>query len=302
MQLQEKVQFKGNYLDFIEQSPVIHGMLEQIKLVAKTEIPILILGETGTGKELAARAIHELSKHNQHSFIKVSCHHLTTHFIEGGLELPVGSTLFLDEIGELPLNLQALLLHVLQEKAFACPVNAQTMQADLRVIASTNRNLLKLMQDGQFRQDLYYRLHIFPITCLPLRERKQDIPLLTDHFVKKYSHDLGKQISRISEQTRQALADYHWPGNIRELENIIQRALLINTSDELQIGAWFTQAADENSVECKDTLDEFEKKYIFKVLEQSHWRIRGKEGAAERLGLKPTTLESKMERLGIKRL
>jgi transcriptional regulator with GAF, ATPase, and Fis domain len=292
-----------------------------VQQVAYTDTNVLILGETGTGKELIARAIHDLSRRREGPLVKVNCAALPGNLIEselfghekgaftgalstrvGRFELADGSTLFLDEIGDLPLELQVKLLRVLQEGEFERLGSTKTRRVNVRVISATNRNLYSLIQSGGFREDLFYRLNVFPINCPPLRNRKEDIPLLVRYFVEKYRIKTGVKIEAVPGKVMKMLQEYHWPGNVRELENIIERALVTTKGAVLEVGNWFVpkkQAVSDTS--HTPTIQEIEKQHICKTLEKTHWRVSGTGGAAEVLGLKPTTLEARMKKLGIKR-
>jgi len=269
---------------------------------------------------LIARAIHNLSNRKNRPLVKVNCAALPANLIEselfghekgaftgairqkiGRFELADKGTIFLDEIGTLQLELQAKLLRVLQEGELERIGSSQTLKTDVRIIAATNRNLEKSVTDGLFREDLYYRLNVFPLTNPPLRERREDIPLLVNHFVNKYSAKIGRMIKTVPKKIMKILESYHWPGNIRELENIIERAVIISKDEQLSLGDWFTKSyksVDEKSIQ---TIFEIEKEHILNVLDITSWRIRGENGAAQILGLKPTTLEARMQKLDIKR-
>ncbi|MCK4787631.1 MAG: PAS domain S-box protein, partial [Desulfobacteraceae bacterium] len=318
--LKEEIKLEHNFGEIVGQSNSLKKMFNQVELVSRTDTSVLILGETGTGKELVARAIHGLSNRKDRPLVKVNCSALPKELIEselfghvkgaftGAIERKIGrfeladkGTIFLDEIVDLPLNLQSRLLRVLQENEFERIGSSTTIKVDVRVIAATNRNLEKLVLDGEFRQDLYYRLNVFPITCPSLRERNDDIPFLVNHFVNKYSPKMGKRIKTVPQNVIKSLQNYHWPGNVRELENVIERAMVINQGDRLHIGDWFIQSPLALESMAIPSLREYEKDYIIRVLEKTNWRIRGKNGAAQILGLQPTTLESRMQKLEIKR-
>jgi len=302
----------------VGESEKIHQVLRKAEQVAKTDASVLLLGETGTGKELIARAIHEASKRNRRPMVKVNCAALPSALVEselfgrergaytdaltreiGRFELANGSTLFLDEIGELPLELQAKLLRVLQEGEFERLGSPKTIQVDVRLIAATSRNLELAMKEGRFREDFFYRINVFPITIPPLRERREDIPPLVWHFVNELGRRMGRQIENIHGPTMEAFKSYSWPGNVRELRNVIERFLITS------MGTVFH--ADWQSIEEPATavpsqmLEEVERAHILQVLESTRWRIRGAAGAARILGLKPTTLESRMIKLGVTR-
>lgn len=330
-ELKEKLEAENNYLkeelklnyafgEIISQSPVFAKVLKQVEQVATTDSTVLISGESGTGKELVARAVHRLSRRKRRSMIKVNCAALPTNLIEselfghekgaftgavakkqGRFELADEGTLFLDEIGELPLDVQSKLLRVLQEGEFEPVGSAKTLKVDVRIIAATNRNLQKEVEKGEFREDLYYRLNVFPISCPPLRDRKEDIPLLVRHFCDKLENRIGKTITHIPVKTLNKLDAYNFPGNIRELENIIERAIIVSKGGKLQIGDWLTSKRKALPQEEVLTLDDLQKQHIIKVLKLTQWRVSGESGAAKVLGIRPTTLESRMKKLGISR-
>jgi transcriptional regulator with GAF, ATPase, and Fis domain len=285
--------------------------------VAPTETTVLISGETGTGKELIARALHHTSPRKAHPLVKVNCAALPAHLIEselfghergaftgatarriGRFEFAQGGTIFLDEIGELPLELQPRLLRVIQEGEFQRVGSSKTLKSDVRVIAATNRHLKEEISAGRFRQDLFYRLSVYPLAMPPLRERTEDIPLLVQAFVQKFSKRLGKQIETIPQRTMHALQQYSWPGNVRELENVIERAVIITPDDILRIELPQEQVL---AADVSKTLNEIEREYILQVLESKNWRVSGPKGAAVVLGLNEATLRSRMQKLGIQR-
>lgn len=315
--LRKEISLQYIHEEFIGQSARIKKVLSQAEQVARMDTTVLILGETGTGKELLAQTIHKLSRRKDKTKITVNCAALPPDLIEselfghekgaftganckriGRFELANGSTLFLDEIGELSMLLQVKLLRVLQEKQFERLGGHKTITSDVRVIAATNRDLLKAVHAGEFRMDLYYRLNVFPITIPPLRERRSDIPPLVWFFVRNFCKKMGKHIDTISRSSMNALCNYHWPGNVRELMNIIERAIIVSTGKTLQIEL---PASQDVHISRHHTLEEVQKKHILRILETTGWRIRGRNGAAEILGLKPTTLESRMKKLGIRR-
>ena len=317
--LQEEIKLLSNFEEIITTSSKFRKVLKNIEQVASTDSTVLIQGETGTGKELIARAIHNNSNRSHRALIKVNCAALAPELIEselfghekgaftgafnkkaGRFELADNGTIFLDEIGELPLNLQVKLLRVLQEGEFDRLGGTKTIKTDVRVIAATNRNLEKAVEKGDFREDLFYRLNVFPVFVPPLRERQEDIPLLVHYFVKKYASKTGRQINETSEKVIKSLMDYNWPGNVRELENIIERAVVLCSGNRLIFGDWIP----ENKVGLGTkipTLEENERNHILKALESTNWRISGEKGAAKLLGMKRTTLESRMKKLGISR-
>jgi formate hydrogenlyase transcriptional activator len=301
----------------VSESPAIKRALAQLEQVALTPATVLLLGETGSGKEVFAQAIHDLSPRHQRPMVKVSCAAIPAALIEselfgrergaytGALSRQIGrfeaahqSTLFLDEIGDLPPEVQVKLLRVLQERVVERLGSTQSIKVDVRIIAATNRNLERAVEDKTFREDLFYRLNVFPIVVPPLRERIEDIPGLAWAFVDEFSKSFGRSIVSISKESIRELQRYAWPGNVRELRNIIERAVIVATGPQLEISAPTpTLRAPQTSM----TLVDLEVEHIRTVLESTNWRVRGAGGAAQRLGLKPTTLESRMARFGIKR-
>ncbi|NEX22467.1 AAA domain-containing protein [Thiorhodococcus mannitoliphagus] len=300
-------------------SPRFNQVLEELAQVAPTLATVLLLGETGTGKEVLADAIHGLSDRRHRPMIKVNCAALPASLIEaelfgrekgaytgalarqkGRFELADGSTLFLDEVGELPLELQTKLLRVLQDGRFERVGGTQTIQVEVRLIAATNRDLPQAVRQGAFREDLYYRLNVFPIQVPALRERPEDIPLLAWEFVKAFSESMGKPIEHIDDESMVALLNDPWPGNVRELRNLIERAMILTRGPTLHLSLGRPPALAPATASV-GTLEDHERTHILRVLEQTGWRIRGTGGAAARLGLKPTTLESRMKRLGLRR-
>jgi formate hydrogenlyase transcriptional activator len=320
--LQDEIKLNYNFEDIISKSKDFHKILQQIEQVAGTDATVLILGESGTGKELLARAVHNISNRSKRPLIKINCATLPANLIEselfghergaftgamerkiGRFELADGGTIFLDEIGELPVELQAKLLRVLQEGEFERLGNPKTMKVNVRVIAATNRNLEEAIAKKEFREDLFYRLNVFPIISPPLRNRKEDIPLLVKHFVKKYEGKMGKEIKNINDKVIDALMRYDWPGNIRELENLIERALILTTGKTLEYGNWIPAAKNisSNGKAGPQKMDEVEKEHIICILEKTNWKVSGEKGAAKILGLNATTLEARMKKLGIER-
>jgi len=315
----EEVKLKSQFSKIIGQSDGLKYVLYRVEQVAPFDTTVLILGETGTGKELIAAAIHDMSPRKGRPMITVNCAALPGNLIEselfgrekgaftgadarriGRFEVANGSTLCLDEIGELPLELQGKLLRVIQHGEFERLGSSHTIKVDARIIATTNRDLEQEVQQGRFRQDLYYRLNVFPITVPPLRQRKEDIPLMVQAFIKRYSRKLGKEITSIQKEAMKAIQDYPWPGNIRELESIIERAVILcsepvlKLADELKISFPTISAA-------VSTLEDTERNQIMKILFETRWRIEGKDGAATILGLHPSTLRARMHKLGIAR-
>ena len=318
--LREEIKLDHNFQEIITKSEKLKNTLKTIEQVAPGDTTVLIHGETGTGKELIARAIHQLSNRKNHALVKVNCAALPEELIEselfghekgaftgaikkreGRFELADQGTLFLDEIGELPLALQAKLLRVLQEGEFERLGGTSTIKVNVRIIAATNRNLSKEVDEGRFRSDLYYRLNVFPLIIPPLRERLEDVDLLTKHFVDKYCQKLGKNIQSIPMNVLNKLRSYTWPGNIRELENLIERAVIISYSGKLEIGDWFeSNQPVETILDGKFlTMEEMEKKHISNALEVTNGKISGKNGAADLLNINYSTLRSRMKKLDI---
>jgi formate hydrogenlyase transcriptional activator len=304
----------------IGNSPALESVLEQVQRVAPTDSTVLIQGETGTGKELIARAVHDLSSRVGRSFIKLNCAAIPFDLLEselfghekgaftgavaqkiGRFELADKGTLFLDEVGDIPPGLQPKLLRVLQEQEFERLGSARTHQVDVRLVAATNRNLADMVKRNEFRSDLYYRLNVFPIPLPPLRARREDIPGLVAHFVEIYARRMGKQIDQISPETMSELTSYAWPGNIRELQNFIERSVILSTGNVLHppLSTLETPVATESQGAV--TLEEAERDHILKILEQTRWVVAGPNGAAVRLGMKRSTLYFRMQKLGISR-
>jgi len=319
--LQEEIKTEHNFDDIISRNKDLTNILRKVEQVASTTASVLILGETGTGKELIARAIHNISGRRDRTLVKVNCAALPANLIEselfghekgaftgalarkiGRFELADNGTIFLDEIGDLPLDLQSKLLRVLQEGEFERLGTAATTKVDVRVIAATNRDLEEEIKKNTFRQDLYYRLNVFPIKIPPLRERKDDIPLLVKYFTKKYSDLQHKKIETIPSKIMENLQDYDWPGNIRELENIIERAVILS-DDTLRLDEIPRSSVDydEEKQADSDDLKQTEKNHIIKILKDCNWIVEGPRGAAIRLGLPAGTLRDRMRKLGIKK-
>jgi formate hydrogenlyase transcriptional activator len=303
----------------IGNSSALESVLEQVERVAPTDSTVLIQGETGTGKELIARAIHNISSRCGRSFVKLNCAAIPLDLLEselfghekgaftgaiaqkvGRFEMADKGTLFLDEVGDIPPALQPKLLRVLQEQEFERLGGNRTHQVDVRLVAATNRDLPKMVKHGEFRIDLYYRLNVFPVALPPLRERRDDIPALVAHFVDIYSRRMGKQIDEIPTQTLSALSSYQWPGNIRELQNMIERAVILSNEGVLPNPLPKTETQDAIPPSTT-TLRDSERTLIVSALESVGWVIGGPKGAATKLGLKRTTLIHKMEKLGISR-
>ena len=322
--LQDEIRSEYNFEEIIGESAGLKDILGQLQTVAPTDSTILILGETGTGKELIARAIHHLSTRRERTLVKVNCAAIPTGLLEselfghekgaftgaiaqrvGRFELAHRGTLFLDEVGDIPLELQPKLLRVLQEQEFERLGSPRTIKVDVRLVAATNVDLARKAADHQFRMDLYYRLNVFPIVIPPLRERREDIPLLVRYFAQKYARRMKKPIDTVPVKAMAALTEYHWPGNVRELENFIERAVILSRGTELQLPlAELKQrtkapvAASSNGLE---TLEHAEREHIVRALGETRWVIGGARGAAARLGMKRTTLQSRMRKLGIDR-
>ena len=326
--LREETQRAGGHEKIVGKGRALRFLLQQIEQVAETDATVLILGETGTGKELVARAIHAHSRRKDRPLIVMNCAALTSSLIEselfgheagaftgalarkiGRFELADGGTIFLDEIGELPLELQAKLLRVIQEGFFWRLGSGQPTQVDVRVIAATNHNLQRAMVENKFRSDLYFRLAVFPIETPPLRARREDIPLLVWHFISQKQAKLGKRIEQISSATMDHLAAYPWPGNIRELENVLERALIISTGSTLlveplldAVEPYLAEAPRRGTAAAPSgVINDVVREHILSVLDQCSWRIKGTGAAAERLGIKPSTLRYRMKTLGIER-
>jgi len=315
--LQEEIKLLVEHTEIVGQSAGIKKILAQAEQVAQTQSTVLLLGETGTGKELLARSIHGMSSRKDRPLMTINCASLPPTLIEselfgrekgaytgaltkmvGRFEVADGSTLFLDEIGELSLDLQSKLLRVLEEGKFERLGSTKTLYADVRVIAATNRDLALEVKEGRFRKDLYYRLNVFPIEIPPLREHREDIPLLVWTFVREFQKRMGKEVESISRKSIDALQAYSWPGNVRELKNMIERAMIVSSGKALVV-----QVPRPVSLETEETpsLEDTERRHIVSVLERTGWRVAGKAGAAEILGLNRSTLLSKMKKLGIRR-
>jgi transcriptional regulator with GAF, ATPase, and Fis domain len=298
----------------------LRPLMEQVRQVAATDATVLIVGETGTGKELIARAVHAQGPRREQPLVTLNCAAIPEGLVEselfghekgaftgaltrkiGRFELADRGTLFLDEIGELSVDLQAKLLRVLQEGELERLGSTRTLKVDVRIVAATNRDLDRQVAEGQFRADLYYRLNVFPLSMPPLRERREDIPLLADHFVRIYANKYRKPIDHVPEPAMDSLQQYDWPGNVRELQHLIERAVIMSPGPMLVLNEPLKQAPASVQSKGAGTLEEVERAHILEVLEQSKWRVSGTGGAAERLGLKPTTLESRMKKLGISR-
>ncbi len=346
--LQEEIRSEHNFEEIIGNSPALLALLKQVDQVAPTGATVLISGETGTGKELIARAIHKSSGRKGRALVKVNCAAISAGLVEselfghvkgaftgaiekriGRFDLANGGTIFLDEVGELPLETQVKLLRVLQEHEFEPVGSSQSVEVDVRLITATNRDLQAAVREGRFRDDLFYRLNVFPIHVPPLRERPSDIPSLALFFVSRFARQFGKTVETISQETLDRLSQYSWPGNVRELQNVIERAVVLSNNPMLSLSKEQISGPENNSdralaaaaapystasrhrtpaltpnsssPEEPQTLAEIQRRHVFEVLEQASWIIEGQNGAAKRLDLHPNTLRSRMKKLGIRR-
>jgi len=318
--LLQNIPRSDDFGEIVGRTPALSVLLEQVRRVAGTDAPVLVLGETGTGKGLIARAIHDRSPRSARPLITVNCAALPPTLIDsemfgyekgaftgaiartpGRFEVADRGTLLLDEIGELPLDLQAKLLRVLQTGEFERLGSSKTMRVDVRLIAATNRDLEREVREGRFRADLFYRLSVFPLTLPPLRNRPEDIPLLVWHHIARRQAPLGRRIERVPERVMRALCAYSWPGNIRELENVVERALILSDGSTLATDPMFLGGKLDADASAAGSLSDVERQYIIDVLQQCGWRVAGKGNAADRLGLNRSTLLSRMKKLGITR-
>jgi formate hydrogenlyase transcriptional activator len=329
--LEDEIRTEANFEDIVGKSQALHRVLKLVETVAPTDSTVLIFGETGTGKELIARAIHDLSSRNANTFVKLNCAALPAGLLEselfghekgaftgaiaqriGRLELANHGTLFLDEVGEIPLELQPKLLRVLQEREFERLGGTRTIRTNVRLIAATNRDLAAMVQEQKFRPDLFFRLNVFPVELPPLRERPEDIPLLVRHFAEEFSRRMSRPVETISSETMNALCQYPWPGNVRELQNVIERSVILSSGPSLNvpvaelhpsaIPASANEAAPAKSMRrtpVRSILAEVDRNQIIRALEEASGRIGGAGGAAARLGLKRTTFITRMKKLGI---
>jgi transcriptional regulator with GAF, ATPase, and Fis domain len=315
--LQREIKERAGTGPIIGHSVAVRRVLEQVQQVSTTDSTVLLIGETGTGKELFAAEIHERSARKSRTMVRVNCAAIPATLIEselfgrekgaftgalarqvGRFELADRSTIFLDEIGDLPLEVQVKLLRVLEERQIERLGSPKSIHIDTRIIAATHRDLETRIKEGSFRGDLFYRLNVFPIYVPPLRERPEDIPLLVWRFVEEFSKTFGKAIEAIPRENMAALQRYSWPGNIRELRNVVERAMIVSAGPRLRITVPPRAGTEQTS---RTKLDDLEREHIRRVLESTGWRIRGENGAATRLGLKPTTLETRMAKLGVAR-
>jgi formate hydrogenlyase transcriptional activator len=321
----EQIRPEDKFDDIIGRSASLQAALDQVKIVAPTNSTVLILGETGTGKELVARAIHNLSPRRQSAFVKLNCAAIPAGLLEselfghekgaftgavaqriGRFEVASRGTVFLDEVGEIPLELQPKLLRVLQEREFERLGSSRTLQTGARLIAATNQDLATMVERQKFRSDLFYRLNVFPVQVPPLRERQEDIPLLVRHFVKQYARRMNKTIETIPSETMRVLTRYHWPGNIRELQNLMERAVILSPAGVLKVplaglqGAGLQDRPARAASNKIGTLEDAERQHITEALQATNWVVGGPKGAAVLLGMKRTTLQWRMDKLGIR--
>lgn len=318
--LEDDIRFDHNFGNMLGESPAFQAALKSVHVVAPTDATVLILGETGTGKELIARTIHDLSARSRNSFVKVNCAAIPAGLLEselfghekgaftgalaqriGRFELAHQGTLFLDEISEIPLDLQAKLLRAIQEQEFERLGGSRTIHVSVRFVAASNRDLKAMIAEGRFRSDLYYRLHVFPLTVPPLRERRSDIPLLTRYFTQKYSLSTGRKIDAISTATMDDLVRYDWPGNVRELQNVIERSVVLTRGNVLELAMPETALGISVAASAARGVSEADRDLILQALRDAKGTISGPTGAAKRLGLKRTTLQARMKKLGISR-
>jgi formate hydrogenlyase transcriptional activator len=318
--LEEEIRTEYNFEEIIGESPGLKRVLKEVEVVAPTDSTVLIQGETGTGKELIARAIHNLSNRRERTFVKINCAAIPSGLLEselfghergaftgaiaqkaGRFELAHQGTLFLDEVGDIPLELQSKLLRVLQEQEFERLGSTKTIRVNVRLVAATNCDLNQMVADKEFRSDLYYRLNVFPLVAPPLRERPEDIPLLVRYFAQKYARRMNRRIETVPTETMAALSKYQWPGNIRELENLIERSVILSPGPYLQVPLRELQMSVPAPPNGVATLEIAEREHILQALHEARWVIGGQAGAAARLGMKRTTLQSMMQKLGISR-
>ena len=323
--LEEEARTEHDFGNIVGESAALRAILRKIETVAPTDSTVLVYGETGTGKELIARAVHDLSPRKDRTFVKLNCAAIPTGLLEselfghekgaftgaitqklGRFELANQGTLFLDEVGDIPLELQPKLLRVLQEQEFERLGSTRTIRVNVRLVAATNRDLTQMVAEGRFRNDLYYRLNVFPLTLPPLRDRRDDIPRLVRHFTQRFARRMGRQIETIPSQVMDSLVQYPWPGNVRELQNVIERAVILSRGPVLQVPradlqSVTPQATTPTNDGASVTLADAEREHIVRVLRDSSWVLAGPKGAAARLGMKRSTLQWKMKKLGIAR-
>ena len=326
--LEEEVRTEHHFGEIVGESAALRCVLKQVETVAPTDSTVLIRGETGTGKELVARALHELSPRRERTFVKLNCAAIPMGLLEselfghergaftgavsqkvGRFELAHRGTLFLDEVGDIPLELQPKLLRVLQEQEFERLGGTKTIKVDVRLAAATHRDLAKMVADGRFREDLYYRLNVFPVVLPPLRERPDDIPRLVRHFTQRFARRMGRRVETIPSAVMEALVRYPWPGNVRELQNVIERAVILSPGPSLQVpvgdlrpsSSPLLSGGEETAARGAATLADAEREHILGVLRETGWVVGGPKGAAARLGMKRSTLQWKMKKLGISR-
>jgi formate hydrogenlyase transcriptional activator len=319
--LESEIRTEHPFEEIVGDSATLRRSLQQVEVVAPTDSTVLLLGETGTGKELIARAIHDRSSRRERTFVKINCAAIPSGLLEselfghergaftgaiaqkiGRFQVADGGTLFLDEVGEIPLELQPKLLRVLQEQEFERIGGTKTIKVNVRLIAATNRDLARMVEEQRFRDDLYYRLNVFPIHVPPLRERAEDVPALVRYFVNRLARPMNRQVEVIPSETMEALRRYHWPGNVRELANLVERALILSPGRTLEVPLDGLERRRPAALARENggmTLRAAEKSQIQRALEDANWVIGGPEGAAARLGMKRTTLQSLMKRLGV---
>jgi formate hydrogenlyase transcriptional activator len=331
-EVEDEIHSEMNFEQIVGKSAALGRVLKQVETVAPTESTVMIYGETGTGKELVARALHNLSPRRAGAFVKLNCAAIPSGLLEselfghekgaftgaiaqriGRFELASRGTVFLDEIGEIPLELQPKLLRVLQEREFERLGSTRTLRAEARLIAATNRDLTVMVEEQRFRSDLFYRLSVFPVRIPALRERPEDIPLLVRHFAQQFAGRMNKRIESISSETMSVLCDHHWAGNIRELQNVIERAVILSSGRVLRVAVSDLRSSDCSTPSCASSakptkqgnlqsiLEETERRWILKALEQTQWVIAGPKGAAAYLGMKRSTLQARMQKFGIAR-
>ena len=320
--LEDEIRSEANFEGIVGQSAALRQVLRHVETVARTDSTVLLMGETGRGKELIARAIHEYSPRRERALVKLNCAAIPSGLLEselfghergaftgaitqkaGRLELADQGTLFLDEVGDIPLELQPKLLRVLQEREFERLGSTRTRKVEIRLVAATHRDLERMMAEKQFRSDLYYRLNVLPIEVPPLRERSEDIPLLVRHFVQHFARRMGKTIETIPAETLDALTRYSWPGNVRELQNLMERTVILSPGPWLQVplGDLSIRTIPAQDRGKQQTLEQAERGHILATLKETKWVLSGRSGAATRLGLNRSTLQFRMKKLGISR-